>query len=1142
LSKVVYAGGQTAGKENVQIAVYDGQAWSNASSITITTQVPQVVRPVVSVQNQTANVNTSIQAASLITAVSDPAGYVIQSYEFRDYGSGGGYLNLGGVKQTAGTWVTVSASDLAKLTYVGGASPGNETVDVSVWDGYNWSSYQTATVTTNAVALPVVVARNQTVNASASIQASTLIASANDPNGTTITTYRFRDDGGGGGYLSLSGVKQATSNWISVPATSLSTLTFVANTQAGTETIDIEAYNGTNWSNYSTATVTTQGNLKTNPVLNLLTDAGVKADATNYLANNALSYQGMLNILNDVAANGVTTNEMADLKTIVSYFNKSNGIQVSSYVAYITNALVNGDPANTYWTGGNLSAVPLGNLAAGSSANQMNELIGKWFLGTDLPAPIFDNGDTGTYVNDTAPLFGSSGLPLIGDVNQHDLGDCYLLASLAEVAQQEPSAIQAMITDNGNSTYGIRFYVGGAAMYVTVNKALPESNGRLLGNMASNIWASLIEKAYVELNAEPGATNQLAQRVADTHPQGNEYLLIDGGWGDPITQITGRPVKYYDSTTYSASAWASLKSIFVSAIQSGLEVDFATLRGGWPESVPLAYDSQGRPTFWNSHMYSSIGYDAATGDFILRNPWGSNAVYDNNTVAQFEAAITDLQSVYGTIWVATTTATGAGAAVAATAATTVSSVLTAQMSGSLTVGTSIPIMIDFSQPVSVTGAPTLSLNDGGAAVYSSGSGSSLLTFNYVVGANDLNVTSLAATVINLNGGTVRDGNGADASLTLNGVAQAGPRVQITVTSAARVRVAYQTMLQIDPGASYAAGVGAQIDGGLLTSDQYMASLLSVPGNISSVLPALIDIDAFYNVTPSSASLAAVTANAQTLISNGMSTADLWSIFGLEFAHNGTFGNLYGNLDNNTFVNQIYTMIFGYAPSSPIQTVLANEVTTLSAAYMGWDSVHSDAIGGKGAVFGALLYYAENTRQGHFYTAGNTFLSNEGRVAFNTAVVSTYDQTTELTQQFPTGTTNGSGSGMVAAIPDGSITITASGTLVDPGRGDYVLQFISGASNDTLVLHADGVSQVFGFDTAAGDTIDVHGLLMAAQIDSGDDPAVLGNYISVTSRNGDALIGFDGAGHGNFNTIAVFNGQGSVIEGLSDLIQRNVIQL
>ena len=73
----------------------------------------------------------------------------------------------------------------------------------------------------------------------------------------------------------------------------------------------------------------------------------------------------------------------------------------------------------------------------------------------------------------------------------------------------------------------------------------------------------------------------------------------------------------------------------------------------------------------------------------------------------------------------------------------------------------------FSEAVTVTGTPQLTLNDGAVVNYGSGSGTSTLTFNYTVAAGqntaDLDYASTAAA---LNGGIIQDTAGNAAVLTL----------------------------------------------------------------------------------------------------------------------------------------------------------------------------------------------------------------------------------------------------------------------------------------------------------------------------------------------------------------------------------------
>ena len=636
IEKLLYVGGSTAGSETVDIAVFDDHAWSAVKTATITTTAVVYPAPTLLAQDQTVNTNAKIQAQTLIGSVTEPNGFSITAYGFWDEGAGGGYLSLNGTKQASKTWINVSATDLAKLFYVGGVSAGSEIVDVTASNGQVWSTPVAANVTTAFVTVPIVTALNKTVATDVAILASSLIGTVTAPANLPITAYGFKDDNSSGGFLSLDGIKQAAEAWINVTVDDLPKLRYVGGPYSGSENIFIKAQDSNGWSDYAIATVATQGAAAPNAVIAKLTDAALKANVLPAAKDNAISYTEMLKILTDVEPGGLSASEFADLKTLVGVFNKNDGLAVNSYVYDISQNVVNGDAANKNWTGGALSTEALGNLVIGSSQTQVSRLIQKWFLGADLPQPRFSDV-TGTYKEFLQPLFGSSGVPLISDIKQGYLGDCYLLASLIEVANCEPNVIQSMITVNGNGTYGIRFYIQNKPVYVTVNQYFPvHANGMTLGNDSVNLWGSLIEKAYVQLNETPGYLRQTP---------GNIYNNISGGFADPITEITGRSVTEFWSGKYSLASWLALKSTIVNAIQSGLEVDFGD--GMNATHFTLINDKR---AFIGSHMFAGIGYNASSGNFILRNPWGVSDGQDHLT--EFEASMADLFSEKGALWVA----------------------------------------------------------------------------------------------------------------------------------------------------------------------------------------------------------------------------------------------------------------------------------------------------------------------------------------------------------------------------------------------------------------------------------------------------------------------------------------------------------
>lgn len=87
-------------------------------------------------------------------------------------------------------------------------------------------------------------------------------------------------------------------------------------------------------------------------------------------------------------------------------------------------------------------------------------------------------------------------------------------------------------------------------------------------------------------------------------------------------------------------------------------------------------------------------------------------------------------------------------------------------SGDLNAGEQVTLTVNFSAAMTVDtagGTPRLTLNDGGTASYTGGSGSTALTFNYTVAAGQ-NTADLIVSSFNLNGATITDGNGNAANL------------------------------------------------------------------------------------------------------------------------------------------------------------------------------------------------------------------------------------------------------------------------------------------------------------------------------------------------------------------------------------------
>ena len=106
-----------------------------------------------------------------------------------------------------------------------------------------------------------------------------------------------------------------------------------------------------------------------------------------------------------------------------------------------------------------------------------------------------------------------------------------------------------------------------------------------------------------------------------------------------------------------------------------------------------------------------------------------------------------------------------------TLAPTVTGVTSSTANGTYKAGDVVSVQVNFSEAVSVTGTPQITLETGTAdrvVNYASGSGSSALNFTYTVQAGDTSadLDYLGTTALTLNGGTIIDAAGNAGALTL----------------------------------------------------------------------------------------------------------------------------------------------------------------------------------------------------------------------------------------------------------------------------------------------------------------------------------------------------------------------------------------
>ena len=320
-----------------------------------------------------------------------------------------------------------------------------------------------------------------------------------------------------------------------------------------------------------------------------LRDAQIITLTRSLAADGNLSRNDMISIFRDAEDSGVIdANELIDLRTLVS---NSTRFTMADSVKVLSNKIANSDVANT--------VSGIGNLSAGSTGNQMENLIGKWFLGTARPV----TGYTYQYASGSLFQNGTSA----NDIVQGAVGDCYYVATFASIAQEKPEYIQNMFTDNGDNTFTVRFYNNGVADYVTVDRYLPTSGnyaayagwgGGSVTSTSNELWVALAEKAYAQL-AESGWSRTYSGT------QNSSYTAIEGGWMDTvIRQVTGL-------SATSQSVGNMTQTQLINLVNSNQILTAGFVYGAGYGVV-------------NGHAYTITSYNPTNGTFHLRNPWGSS--------------------------------------------------------------------------------------------------------------------------------------------------------------------------------------------------------------------------------------------------------------------------------------------------------------------------------------------------------------------------------------------------------------------------------------------------------------------------------------------------------------------------------------
>ncbi len=452
----------------------------------------------------------------------------------------------------------------------------------------------------------------------------------------------------------------------------------------------------------------------------------------------------------------------------------------------------------TYTVGAGQSANPLDEASTSAltlNGGTINDINSGVHVSLTLPAP----GTTGSLGENKTIIISSASTTTVTGVSSTNAAGSYGVSStividvnFSNIVNVTGSPVLALNTGgtatyavgSGTKTLGFTYIVAAGQDADPLDDASTSAltlNGGTIDDQSSN-------PAVLTLPS-PGSSNSLSQSkivvdttaptvtaVSSTTANGSygvgSVIDVTVAWSKPVV-VTGTPKLALNSggtASYSSGSGTSTLT-FVYTVAAGQDAN------------PLDEASASALTLNGGTIFDTVGTNPNAAVLTLPAPGTTGSLGKNKTI------------------------------VVNTTAPTVTAVSSTNAAGSYGVGSVIDITIAWSEPVVVTGTPKLALNSGGTASYSSGSGTSALTFVYTVAAGqDANPLDDASTsALTLNGGTIFDTVGTNPNAAVLTLPSPGSSNSLSQSKIVVDTTAPTVTAVSSTNASGSYGVGSVID-------------------------------------------------------------------------------------------------------------------------------------------------------------------------------------------------------------------------------------------------------------------------------------------------------------------------------------------
>jgi hypothetical protein len=193
----------------------------------------------------------------------------------------------------------------------------------------------------------------------------------------------------------------------------------------------------------------------------------------------------------------------------------------------------------------------------------------------------------------------------LDDIHQGQIGDCFLLSSIGEIAMLKPGFISSMIHAGANGTETVTLYEG--------------TNGRPVTSITNALKAvsETVTNVFPTYAVNNGAGQDVQGNLKEIWPQVLEKAVATLGGGYASIAYGGSPVLAMETLTGHAASYMSPASLSLATLQGFIAAGDLIVM----DTLPKGFLPDG---LVNNHayMFESVSGSGASATVHLANPWG----------------------------------------------------------------------------------------------------------------------------------------------------------------------------------------------------------------------------------------------------------------------------------------------------------------------------------------------------------------------------------------------------------------------------------------------------------------------------------------------------------------------------------------